>query len=66
VQVSALDARALEIEALAPQTDGSITVLKGSATATPGVFTIGDVPAGNYWLAVAGSAFWTSAATFDA
>jgi len=58
---------ALNIEALVPQKDGSITLLKASATSAPGVFTIANVPAGNYWLAAGnGGAFWTNTATFDA
>ncbi len=67
VQVPALASAALNIEALVPQADGSITLLKGSATSTPGVFVIPNVPAGNYWLAAGnGGAFWTSTSTFDA
>lgn len=67
VQVPAPASAANDIEALVPQADGSITLLKGSATSTAGVFAIPDVPAGNYWLAAGGGgAFWTSTATFDA
>jgi len=67
VQVPEPASAALNIEALVPQADGSITLLKGSATSTPGVFIIPNVPAGNYWLAAGGGgAFWTSTSTFDA
>ncbi|MGB9237192.1 MAG: hypothetical protein WCC04_22510 [Terriglobales bacterium] len=66
VQVPEPDSAALNIEALIPQSDGSITLLKASATSTPGVFTIPNVPAGNYWLLAGGGTIWTSTATFDA
>ena len=67
VQVPQPASAAVSIQALVPQTDGSITLLNGSATSTPGVFTVANVPAGNYWLAAGGGgAFWTSAAAFDA
>jgi len=67
VQVPQPASAALSIQALVPQADGSITLLNGSATSTPGVFTVANVPAGNYWLAAGGGgAFWTSSATFDA
>jgi hypothetical protein len=66
VQVAAPATAALDIEALVPQADGSITILKGSATSTPGMFTIANVPASNYWLGLGSGAFWTSATTFDA
>ena len=49
-----------------PQADNSITLLKASATSTPGVFTIANVPAGNYWLAAGGGTFLTNTSTFDA
>jgi hypothetical protein len=73
VQVPVTPAAGLEISAVVPQPDGSLTVLKG-ATASPGVITIAGVPAGSYWLAFGGvnllpdatSAFWTSTSTFDA
>ena len=62
----------LQIGAIVPQTDGSITVLKGSS-AVPGVVTISGVPAGYYWLTFGNTltllparAFWTSTSTFDA
>ena len=67
VQVPEPASAAANIEALVPQSDGSITLLPSSATSTPGVFTVANVPAGNYWLAAGdGGAFWTSSATFDA
>ena len=49
-----------------PQADNSVTLLKASATSTPGVFTIANVPAGNYWLAAGGGTFLTNTSTFDA
>ncbi len=66
VQVPAPAASALNMEALVPEADGSITLLKASATSTPGVFTLSNVPGGNYWLAIAGNAFWTNTSMFDA
>ncbi len=62
----------LEISAVAPQPDGSLTVLKG-ATTGPGIISIAGVPAGNYWLAFGGAnvlpsssvAYWISGSTFD-
>ena len=68
VQVPEPDsAAATSIEALVPSSDGSITIMKASATSTPGVFTISDVPAGNYWLAAGGGGtFLTNTSTFDA
>ena len=67
VQVPQPASAALNIEALVPQPDGSVTLLHSSATSTPGVFTIANVPAGNYWLAAGtGGAFWTGTSTFDA
>lgn len=72
VQVPIVDSASLQISAVAPQPDGSLTVLKG-ATTGPGVISIAGVPAGNYWLAVGGanvlpassSAYWISGSTFD-
>jgi hypothetical protein len=62
----------LQIGAIVPQTDGSVTVLKGAST-VPGVITISGVPAGYYWLTfgsplapLAARAIWTSTSTFDA
>ncbi len=66
VKVAEAASGALDIRALVPESDGSITLLLASATATPGVFPIANVPAGNFWLAVEGSAFWTDSSTFDA
>ncbi len=75
VQVPVIPAASLQISAIVPQPDGSITVLKG-ATIGPGVVSIAGVPAGNYWLVMGGggiglvppalAAFWTSTSTFDA
>lgn len=66
VKVPAPASAALNIEALIPQ-DGGILLVKASATSKPGVFTIANVPAGNYWLAAGGGgAFWTDTSTFDA
>ena len=73
VQVPIVSAASLEISAVVPEPDGSLTVLKGAATA-PGVISIAGVPAGNYWLAFGGtnllpdstSAYWTNTTTFDA
>ncbi|MFZ0477609.1 MAG: hypothetical protein WAL71_00555 [Terriglobales bacterium] len=66
VQVPEPDSAAVNIEALVPQSDNSITLLKASATSSPGVFTISSVPAGNYWLAAGGGTFLTNTSTFDA
>ena len=74
VQVPAPAADSLGFSAVVPQPDGSLTVLKGVATTTPGVYTIPGVPAGNYWLVSgnlsllpeANAAYWTSTSTFDA
>jgi hypothetical protein len=66
VQVPEPASAALNLEVLVAEPDGSINLLKGSATSTPGVFTIANVPGGNYWLAIAGNAFWTNTSTFDA
>jgi hypothetical protein len=72
VQFPVMPAAGLEISAVVPESDGSFTVLK-SASASPGVFTIAGVPAGNYWLTLgpidllpsSSSAYWTSASTID-
>jgi hypothetical protein len=56
--------------ALVPQPDGSLLLISGTPV-SPGVFTIGQVPGGFYWLVVgvhpgiAGTAFWTSSSAFD-
>jgi len=62
----------INISAMVPQSDGSVTVLPGSVTA-PGVISIPGVPAGYYWLAFTPTVnvppavgFWTSTSTFDA
>ncbi|MGP0020062.1 MAG: hypothetical protein ACLPHP_15935 [Candidatus Sulfotelmatobacter sp.] len=72
VQVPIVSSTSLRVSAVAPQPDGSLTVLQGATTA-PGVISIAGVPAGNYWLAVGGTdvipgataAYWTSTSTFD-
>src|SRR5580692_9006851 len=72
VQVPIVSSASLQISAVAPQSDGSLTVLKGATTA-PGVISIAGVPAGNYWLAFSGAnvlptsstAYWISGSTFD-
>lgn len=72
VQVPAIAAASLEVSAVVPESDGSITVLKGT-TASPGVITIAGVPAGNYWLTFGALdllpnstyAYWTNASTID-
>lgn len=56
---------AANLSAMWTNPDGSYTVHKGSATATPGVFSIPNVPGGNYWLQNGVEAFWTSSGTFD-
>ena len=56
----------MNLSALVTNPDGSITVQKGSATSTPGVFIIPNVPAGSYWLQTGSGNFWTSTSTFDA
>jgi hypothetical protein len=66
VQVSALPSVAANLSAMWTNPDGSITVQKGSATSTPGVFGIPNVPAGYYWLQTSGGTFWTNTGTFDA
>jgi hypothetical protein len=73
VQAPMTPSSSLTVSAVVPEPDGSITVLKGSATA-PGVISIAGVPAGSYWLAFGGlnllpdstSAYWTNTSTFDA
>ena len=76
VQVPATPVASLQISAVVPNQDGSLTVLKGN-TASPGVITIAGVPSGNYWLTLgplsllpqvstAAAAFWTNATTIDA
>jgi len=75
VQVPVVPAASLQVSAVVPQPDGSITVLKGATTA-PGVVSIAGVPEGNYWLVMGGggnnlippvlAAYWTSTSTFDA
>jgi len=73
VQLPASSALGLEVSAVVPEPDGSLTVLRGASTA-PGVIMIAGVPAGYYWLALGGvnllpdstSAYWTNASTFDA
>jgi hypothetical protein len=72
VQVPIASSASLQISAVAPEPDGSLTVLKG-ATTGPGVISIAGVPAGNYWLAFGGAnllpasstAYWISGSTFD-
>ena len=66
VQVPEPATGAENLEAAVPQADGSITLLRGSATSTPGVFVVPNVPAGNYWLSVGSGAFLTDTSTFDA
>src|ERR1700676_4790532 len=50
--------------ALIPQPDGSFQTLQGKGN-SDGTFSIPNVPGGYYWLAPAGSAYWTSGSTFD-
>lgn len=72
VQVPIASSASLQISAVAPEPDGSLTVLKG-ATTGPGVVSIAGVPAGNYWLAFGGvnvlptssTGYWISGSTFD-
>jgi hypothetical protein len=72
VQVPVPSSASLQVSAIAPQPDGSLTVLKG-ASAGAGIITIAGVPAGNYWLAFGGAsvltntsaAYFTSSSTFD-
>jgi len=67
VAVPAAASSAFNIQAMVVQSDGSIVLLPASATSTPGVFTVADVPAGNYWLTPGREgAFWTSTGSFDA
>jgi hypothetical protein len=65
VQIPKPASESLSISAIVNNPDGSITVEKSAAT-SPGVFSILNVPGGYYWLEIAGSAYWTSAAAFDA
>jgi hypothetical protein len=73
VQVPALNDASLNISAIVPNPDGSLTVLPGELT-SPGVISVAGVPAGSYWLNVGPanvlppfqSAYWTSSSTFDA
>jgi hypothetical protein len=51
-------------QALIPQADGSLQILKGSGN-SDGTFAISNVPGGYYWLQIGGAGFWTSASTFD-
>jgi hypothetical protein len=62
----------INISAVVPQSDGSVTVFQGASTA-PGVISILGVPAGYYWLTfgppntrLQAVAFWTSTSSFDA
>jgi len=56
--------------ALVPQPDGSLQLMAATAAA-PGVFNIGQVPGGYYWLIEGGppgfapTAFWTNSSSFD-
>ena len=58
--------------ALVPQPDGSLELLSGTL-ASPGVYNIGQVPGGYYWLIkgtppglmVPPTGFWTNSSTFD-
>ena len=51
--------------ALVPQANGSLMTIP-VASASNGVFTITNVPAGNYWLEFdPGLLFWTDSSTFD-
>ena len=58
--------------ALVPQPDGSLELLSGTL-ASPGVYNIGQVPGGYYWLvqgippglSLPPTAFWTNSSTFD-
>jgi hypothetical protein len=56
--------------ALAPQPDGSLTLLP-STLVSPGVYNIADVPGGDYWLieisvqGIPPIGFWTGNSTFD-
>jgi hypothetical protein len=65
VQVPEPASASLNIAALVANPDGSLTVEKSSA-ASPGVFTIPNVPAGYYWLVIGPAAYWTSTGSFDA
>ena len=58
--------------ALVPQADGSLVLLSGTL-ASPGVYNIGKVPGGYYWLiqgtppglTLPPTGFWTNSSTFD-
>ena len=59
--------------ALVPQSDGSLELLSGTL-ASPGVYNIGQVPGGYYWLVQGAlpalgvpppTAFWTNSSSFD-
>jgi hypothetical protein len=58
--------------ALVPQADGSLQLLSGTL-ASPGVYNIGQVPGGYYWLiqgtppglSLPPTGFWTNSSTFD-
>jgi len=58
--------------ALVPQADGSLVLLSGTL-ASPGVYNIGNVPGGYYWLiegtppglTLPPTGFWTNSSTFD-
>jgi hypothetical protein len=58
--------------ALVPQPDGSLVLLTGNL-ASPGIYTILQVPAGYYWLiqgvppglTIPPTGFWTNSSTFD-
>ena len=58
--------------ALVPQPDGSLQLLSGTL-ASPGVYNIGQVPGGYYWLiqgtppgfTLPPTGFWTNSSTFD-
>lgn len=74
VQVPVLAEASLNVSAIVPDSDGSLTVLKGETTGS-GVISIAGVPAGNYWLQIpavvssgiiGGGTFWTNATTIDA
>jgi len=65
VQVPALPSAATTLSALWTNADGSISVQKSFATSS-GVFSIPNVPGGNYWMQIGSSDFWTNTSTFDA
>ncbi len=66
VQVPQQASSATTLSAIWTNPDGSYSVQKSSATTTPGVFIIPNVPGGYYWLADGSSYFWTNVNTFDA